>query len=321
MKLSRSALGLLSLPLFCGAVAFDAQAQNVTIYGVADLGITYRSNVKTWEEMSYITPRLGFRGREPLSEGYSAEFQLETKLTMDSPVNSAWGDRQAWVGLNGPLGQIRFGYTKDLYDDWADRIDPFGNNGLVGDYTTPVWRAGVVKSRIANDAQWHSPNWNGLRLGVQISLDECIASGCSTGWGARALYAIAGFEILAAYDAPVVTTPNAPQPTAWVVGGSYDFGVVKLSAAYDEGDLKADSRGKDKGTNKGTTVGLEGKLGTGVAKGVWGRLDNNLTGLAVNVFGIGYEYPLSKRTTLYTMMSRDTVVDITGVNGGITHRF
>jgi predicted porin len=273
------------------------------------------------EQMSYITPRLGFRGKEDLGGGLSAEFQLETKLAPDSPGSTSMGDRQAWVGLNGFFGQVRLGFTKDLYDDMSDRIDPFGNNGLVGDYTTPVWRVGVVKSRISNAVQWHSPNWQGLRVAAQAVLDECYSNNCDTGWAVRAIYASAGFEVLGSYNAPVVTTANAPQPTAWVIGASYRFEPVKISAAYNEGDLKTTSAGKDKGTNKGTTVGIEGQLGTGVAKGVWGRLDNDVSGLAVNVFGIGYEYPLSKRTTLYTMASRDTVVDVTGINGGITHRF
>lgn len=318
MKPTRLALCL--LPLAVAAGAANAQS-NVTLYGVLDLGIQYTTNPDVWAERSYITPRFGLRGSEALGGGWAIEFQIEQKLVPDSPEepgNPKFCDRQCWVGFSGKeLGQVRLGFTKDLFDDWADRIDPFGNNGMIGDYTTPVWRVGVIKSRVDNAIQWHSPDWAGLRLAAQVVMDECVASGCSTGWAVRARYNIAGFEFLGAYEEPVVTKANTVQPNAWFVGGSYDFKLAKFSIAYNEGDTKVAKTG----SNTGITVGLEGKLGTGTAKGVYGRLDNSVKGVTVDVYGLGYEYPLSKRTTLYAMVDRETVINTTGWNAGITHRF
>jgi predicted porin len=148
-------------------------------------------------------------------------------------------------------------------------------------------------------------------------MDECVASGCSTGWAVRARYNIAGFEFLGAYEEPVIAKANTVQPNAWFVGGSYDFQLAKFSISYNEGDTKVAKTG----SNTGITVGLEGKLGTGTAKGVYGRLDNSVKGVTVDVYGLGYEYPLSKRTTLYAMVDRETVINTTGWNAGITHRF
>jgi predicted porin len=318
MKPIRLAVCLLPLALVAGA----AHAQsNVTLYGVLDLGIQYTTNPGLWQERSYITPRVGIRGSEALGGGWNAEFQIEQKLGPDSPEptgNPAMCDRQCWVGFSGKeVGQVRLGFTKDLFDDWADRIDPFGNNGMIGDFTTPVWRVGVIKSRVNNAIQWHSPNWSGLRVAAQVVMDECVKDGCSTGWAARARYNIGEFEILGAYEETVITSPGTVQPNAWFVGGSYDFKLVKVSAAYNKGDTETTKNG----TNEGITVGLEGKLGTGTAKGVYGRLDNSVKGVTVEVYGIGYEYPLSKRTFVYAMVDRETVVNLTGWNAGISHRF
>ncbi len=315
MKPTRLTLALLSLPLLgLAGAALAQQGQTVTLYGVADLGMTYTNKPSLYQVMSNVTPRFGLRGSEDVGGGFRVEFQIEQEVKMDTS-GGAFADRQGWVGIAGVFGQVRLGRTKSLYDDLGDRLDPFQNNGLVGIYTTPVWRVDVAKSRISNGIQWHSPNWQGLRVAAQYAADE--VNGGKNGYGGRVIYTLAGFEFDAAYDAPAVTTANAPFPKAWVVGGSYRFEPVKFSIAYGEGDTKVATRG----VSKGTTVGVQGYVGAGTINAVYGRLDSEKQGLKVDVYGLGYEYALSKRTTLYTMASYDRVTTVSGINCGMTHRF
>lgn len=309
-KSLRSAL-IVSLACLSSA----ASAQNVSLYGLVDLGLT-KVTGGPWTMTNYNTSRWGLRGGEDLGGGLRAQFQLESEFKADTGAgDSALFNRQAWVGLSGGWGSLRAGRTKSLYDGLSDAIDPFGNNGLVGDYTTPVWRVDVAKSRISNSLQYSSPKVAGFRLGAQIVLSE--VSGAANGSGFSLVYDIENLELIAAFDRPVLAKRGDPKPDAWLVGGSYKLGPVKVSASRNVGDTDLASTGE----STGTTVGAEWSVAPGIVKAVYGRLTNNVKGRKTEVFGLGYEYAMSKRTTLYTMVAQERVKDVRGINAGIVHRF
>lgn len=128
MKISRIAVA--SLGLF----ATTAFAQSsVTLYGVADAGIEYLSNVPsaspggssqvrmTSGNMS--TSRWGMRGVEDLGGGLKAIFELESGISFDTGAqnnSSRLFDRGAFVGLSSKYGALTLGrQTTPLYDTCA----------------------------------------------------------------------------------------------------------------------------------------------------------------------------------------------------------
>src|SRR5258708_25807333 len=95
-----------------------AQAQSsVTLYGVADDGITYTNN--QGGHASYQTfsgglggSKFGLLGKEDLGGGTSAIFQLESGYDVNSGklgYNGRLFGRQSFVGLSGDDGSVRLG--------------------------------------------------------------------------------------------------------------------------------------------------------------------------------------------------------------------
>lgn len=134
MKISRIAIA--SFGLF----ATTAFAQSsVTLYGVADAGIEYLSNVPsassggssqvrmTSGNMS--TSRWGMRGVEDLGGGLKAIFELESGIAFDTGAQNNRArlfDRGAFVGLSSKYGQLTLGrQTTPLYDTTI-LFDPMG---------------------------------------------------------------------------------------------------------------------------------------------------------------------------------------------------
>ena len=88
-----------------------------------------------------------------------------------------------------------------------------------------------------------------------------------------------------------------------MVGGSYDFKVVKLFATYqDQNDNNNSATDHDGASNKVWSLGAampvfgNGKIHGSFARVVW---DKNGAGNS-NIWALGYSHALSKRTTLYT---------------------
>jgi predicted porin len=103
----------------------------------------------------------------------------------------------------------------------------------------------------------------------------------------------------------------------WAIGGSYDFKVVKVYANYFRAKANGDGRatGTDDGSDKKTTwslgVGVPvSSAGTVVAEYAqykdyyksYGK-DEDKAGKAVG-YSVGYRHNLSKRTSLYTYLTR-----------------
>lgn len=113
-----------------GAFTGTASAQtNVTIYGLLDAGIRYRDNGAadnntTWgvDSGQASSSRLGLRGTKDLGSSLSAIFTLESGLNLDdgtlgqgiagsanTPAMTRLFGRQAFVGLAGNFGAVKFG--------------------------------------------------------------------------------------------------------------------------------------------------------------------------------------------------------------------
>lgn len=119
------------------------------------------------EDGALLRSRLGFRGTEDLGGGLAAKFVLEggldgrTGATADATRNF---DRQSWVGLASPYGEVRIGRYNGVAFARGDYID----------FTTRTLGSIIntfgVPARYDNDFSYISPRVAGLLVEVHYSL-------------------------------------------------------------------------------------------------------------------------------------------------------
>jgi predicted porin len=132
------------LLIACGSCHL-AHGQNITFYGVLDVGVEHVTNVvagggltRVPSNTGTVPSRLGIRGSEDLGDGLNAVFTIEMGIAPDAGAfgqgGRAWG-RQSFVGLSGPWGTVALGrqYTMLFWSmEEADILGPnlYGSSSL-----------------------------------------------------------------------------------------------------------------------------------------------------------------------------------------------
>lgn len=315
--------------------AATAQAQsNVVVYGVVDLGLAKTSGSSIVERENQAS-RIGFKGTEDLGNGLKAIFNLESEFKADTGAQATANtlfDRQAWVGLTGNFGTVYLGRTKDLLDGTLARVDPFNTYGVIGKINEPVMRGGqspngpaaggsvVGASRVSNSVTYNSPTFSGFVISGQVVASEI--KDADSGYSVVATYDMGPASAHAGYQKKVQAVANAAaEPTLWLVGGGYKFGPAKVTFDYS----KADTDVAVNGEFKSFLIGLAYDIGGGAIKAsyVKQKQDSSLVSgkETAKAFGLGYDYPLSKRTAVYGYAGRDQFSDKSVYQLGMTHKF
>jgi GBP family porin len=196
MKKSLLALAVL------GAMASAAQAQtSVTLYGIVDGGVIYRSGLNAAGDSSWAfgsgieaTNRWGIRGSEDLGGGLSAIFGLENGFNLGNGVangnlGAAFGsvngqlfDRGANVGLKGSFGTVTLGrnWNPFVLSQVAVDSNNFSNFGSLNSLAcqqTTVTGGAVAGTNACLAAYWTSnsisyttPNFNGFSASALVGL-------------------------------------------------------------------------------------------------------------------------------------------------------
>ena len=304
MKKSLLALAVLT------AVTGAASAQSsVTIYGKVDLGLVLDSGSAAGKSIridSGVTggSRLGFKGVEDLGGGMKAAFQLETGFCADSAAggpnfctgsNSFMG-RQAHGDLTGSFGALSAGRQYSLGFNNLSTIDPFGT-GFAGQVNNIVDPSGI---RLNNSATYSTPSIGGVTASAEIAFGEETGNWqANRETGAGLTYAsgpaYVGFTF---YDVGNANGNGAARKN-YLLGGTYDFGVVKLHALVQKSTGPTSLDVLD--LMGGATVPLAG--GSLMASYIHHN-DRTLADKDANQIGVGYIYPLSKRTSVYTAFAR-----------------
>ncbi|WP_295540862.1 porin [uncultured Pseudacidovorax sp.] len=300
--------------------------------------------------------RLGFRGVEDLGGGLAASFWLEGALANDDGNASGFNfQRRSTVSLSGPFGEVRLGrdYKPTFWN--LTVFDPFGTNGagsalvqraIAGTTNVPGIESSNV--RASNSVGYFlPPNLGGFYgqamygFSEQLKYDNFLqgslnnASRTGRYWGGRFGYANGPLDVAVAYGEQVnasnftVGTNNLSKN--FNVGGSYDFGVVKLFAQYVNVKGEVDYSGNNQPLFNpdtkldGALLGVVVPVGAGQIKASYGhvkyRVDQNPLVFLANPFfqynapkadqlALGYVHNLSKRTALYA-----TVAYIKNKNG------
>ena len=346
MKLSKTTA--LVLCAFSGSLAFAAEpASNVALYGVLDTGVYahHASNGKTIVEMaSGITKgsRFGLEGQENLGNGYKVYFRLEQGFESDNgdakDADSAFY-RDRYMGVATPFGAFELGRTGALtagtHGGIVGGMSPFGITWKEGALTKVF--AGNVAARVNNMVKYESPELSGFKLYAQYSNgiddDDVVSSQKNRYIALGATYRYKNLRLIAAFDnlfyndsavktdAGVAAGKNLKDQRTYNIGGTYDFGDVRMYLGYQfgqniktprQGDADAiaaakydakDSKAAEGYDTNAVTLGTKIKLFGGELNGTLGyahaKRDYQDSKADVYQAMLGYKYPLSKRTYAY----------------------
>lgn len=371
---------LLAAALLAGFAGVAQAETSVTLYGIIDTGLGYNRisgaddlgipGVRSGSRFGMINgvqngSRWGLRGSEDLGDGLRAVFQLESGFDSGNGRSAQSGrlfGRQATVGLaSDSWGQLDFGRQTNIASKYFGSIDPFGAG--FGQANIGTGMSASNTQRYDNMVMYQTPSFSGFQFGVgySFSADDTKSGETSfyTADNTRAIttglrYVNGPLNVALTYDqlnaANQVRTDATPR--SYMVGGSYDFEVVKLALAYarttdgwfagpgvNGNSLASDISGvasnvfSDGFKANSYMLGLSAPIGGASSLfGSWQRVDpsnDRLTGddENMNIYSLGYTYDLSKRTNLYAYGSYATNyaflddVKSTAVGVGIRHRF
>ncbi len=273
--------------------------------------------------------RWGMSGTEDLGGGMAAIFNIVSGFNVDKGSSAQGGllfGRQAWAGLKGGFGQVSLGRHETImangpwaitggyanYDAWANTTanGGFGNAGSIA----------TDNVRKNDSVQYLSPNMGGFQAKLMWAPGEngvAGGRGPSTYWSLGLDYYNGPIGLTFAYERDkvlptvgaaatlfAVTFPasNAVASfgqTQWGLGASYDLGVVKLMGSIDRASLStADDRGY--------ALGLSAPLGPVSLDFEYAREKTTVAGTfasKASAINLRVNYPLSKRTKFYTLIS------------------
>ncbi|MGN6825940.1 porin [Paucibacter sp. M5-1] len=338
-------------PILLAALASTASAQSgVTLYGLVDLYIARMTGspggvnasnaaVKRLESGGMTTTRWGVRGTEDLGDGLSAGFELSSFLRVDTgqtgrsdAVGTVTADpfwsREASVNISHKqYGRVRLGnfstpmFTQSLATNAFLSSTAFSPINVVTFIGSPLTGGTGWTNQVAYD----SPNWGGFSIGASVSASE--------GQSGRNSAAYTSFEhdawkVSLAWQSvkrnPVTfadgTSPNNTK--SWQLAGSYDFKVLKVyahaGAIQNDGTETApvDVRYNIWDLSASVPMGRGSFLVAYANR----KTDDAVAPVAATAFGgnkkrevysVGYDYFISKRTDLYAVVMRDNTTTYT----------
>lgn len=351
-----------------GAFAGAASAASVTLYGLVDEAFDY-SYVKQGDQASQQTyglksgvsaaSRFGVKGMEELGNGYTVGFQLENGFKSDTGAMSTSNtlfDRVSSLYVTGPFGTLAAGRDGAL-DSGVGTVSYIYQYAAFGTGWAGVSSAGLLNfgyaDRANNTLTYITPDLNGLKVYAQYSFAADDQEKDHETDNSR--YAALGAQYKAgAFSTGIVVDQLMPKEVNGIdnddqfkvsYGASYDFGVAKVMglAQYTKHmsavSKNTDLLGKGNYLFKGDLTGWNLELGTtapvlgGTAYAQVNYLDvkDDDDSAKFNGYGIGlgYAYPLSKRTTVYTYAGwnqfKDKDADVKTKIGeaglGLSHKF
>ena len=317
-----------------GLVSAPAFAQsNVTIYGVADAGLAWGEHGD--QDFNGVLSgvlsgsRIGFKGTEDLGNGLKAVFTLEQGFSIDtgneSNASKAF-QRQAFVGLSGGFGTVSLGrqYAPG-YDFQYDAVvssiispqailsgAPLGGVAAIGDAAltinpgTPArWdnsiayngTFGAIRARAIYS---FGGNETGNDVtGVDADIDDMMGVGLEYANGPVKVGGVYHF-----LKDPFEVAGDTDDQQEWLLGGSYNFGVLTLAGSYQQA--------KNASYVDGLDVDLW-QLGVIVPVGAAGNVhlaygeakyDIDSDDAKSKSYTLAYTHALSKRTTAYVGYNR-----------------
>ena len=331
---------------------------HVTINGQLDIGVLKETGSDS-RMMRNHDNLLRYKGTEELGNGTQAVFNLEHRW--DSSDGARCSGNNAidrlhdtpgvdWQGAanvgvqNKEWGRVLLGRVSNVSGENYSKVDPFMFDGIAlsaGNMTV------LSSSQTPDSIRYDSPVWHGLRFNGSYSvgrskhINDYNKSYGNDGFVLGAVYEDPRFFLLADYE----RIQDSDKSWGWNVGAGYTVNDLTLTLGYHTHKVSRAVMYKlldENNTLKQNSVTAAAKYQSGphVFKFSynWAQLDSDgeYDGHS-NKYGLGYDYSLSKRTTLYAIFAyidnsdgkvgrlyntNGTESDsMTGINFGITHRF
>ena len=278
--------------------------------------------------------RVTFSATEKINGSTEAFMRLEMGVLTDQGTSSGTPDvnwifeRETVVGVRGEFGSLSFGrqYTPHFMSlpmneaagqSLGSAIGAFGIPGIVStngiglaDPNKPnVSGARLATTRMDNSILYSTPNFSGftgsfmMAFGEQKTTENGVdhhSNSRGNFYNAAARYvngAFSGNISLALWDNPVVANYTFENVWFGSLSAAYDFGPAKLHMNFVFRESK-DEMAPNLWT---TALGVSMPMGTGKFIVTGGYLHNTSVEHADGVsWGVRYDYPLSKRTFIYT---------------------
>lgn len=286
--------------------------------------------------------RFGFKGTEDLGNGLTVGFILENQFNSDDGSLSDsdhFFRREASLFLEGGFGKIamgRIGSINNGVSSWAQfgMLSAFGTSW---DYSAQMGTWAVGAGIWDNMIAYQTPTFAGFTVYAQYGMgsnnnenesssDRYYALGAKYANGPLNLYLAVDSINYQTADLTGVNADDIDDSLTVTFGGNYDFEVVKLFAGaqyYDEAKISTafgllDSTdynattyaGKFKGWSLGVSASIPaaggqvlvgaGYMDAEAADSQKAAKDDELTRWVVSA---GYDYPLSKRTNVYGILT------------------
>jgi predicted porin len=329
--------------LALGVSAGVAHAQSsVSFYGLAD---AFAGEVRgagasgsAWQVGSggMTTSYWGVSGSEELGNGLKAVFTLEDFYRINGGQTGSFDGqsffgRNAFVGLSGNFGELTLGRNTTPLFVSTLLFNPFGNSFVFSPvvlhtFLGSAMGAASVQSDTAIDDSvfYQSPDIGGLSGSALYSNAGVAGHAGQANYSANILYFAGPFSATVAVQSLHTASlflNGATEQTAWMAGGAYRLGPVKLYAQYERVD-----------NNNGLTddtiqAGASAQIGTGSVLASWAGTRRRPTDggdIRWSTVALGYDYPLSKRTDVYAAWRYDTMTSESSGNSlgaGIRMRF
>ena len=335
-------------------VAPLAAAAETTLYGRLDTALVYgdddtkgasgSGNTDSAWDIDTGTTRIGVKGSEDLGNGLSAIFQAEWEFTSSEHANSSGSlgsgleTRLAYGGLSGGFGTVAIGRQWTPYYGAVNKTDIFNNPG--GSRVTASEIGNIANangnslgpSRVGNALAYVTPNFNGFVGKLALVIDRGIGQLESDG--------VDAYNPSLQYDnGPISIGASALEwdgdvagvNDVWGVAGSYNFGMFKLIAQYEDRDETQvlSGPGPDDGADE-WSVAAEANFGNNTIRALYSNVDYD-KGNARNemdVWAVGFQHNFSARTRVYAEYAANNVdnrsgsdVDMDQFSLGLRHDF
>ena len=315
--MKKSLLALAVLGAFAGAASAQS---SVTIWGVVDLSLNDVKNgdshTQTMQSNQLNSNRLGFRGIEDLGGGMKAGFWLEAGMANENGTvggsnglaqassGSTLFNRRSTVSLFSPMGEVRLGrdYDPSFWNTVFDDVDGANGTGQGLNLISGLGSGALTIARDNNSIGYFLPsNLGGVYGQAMVAPAQGVTG--QKYYGGRLGWSAGPVDINAAYGD--TKTAVSSDFKMWNVGGSYDFGFLKLYGYYNNNTFQNLKQGV-------YDVSVSVPMGQGELRAVYAH--ENASGTTAsgvdtnpndaNLYSVEYVYNLSKRTALYTTASR-----------------
>ncbi|MGE4370529.1 MAG: porin [Burkholderiaceae bacterium] len=383
---------LLAAALMAGFAGVAQAETSVTLYGILDGGIAYEQikgkasynpNATTSFKSSrtgltngvQFGSRWGLKGQEDLGNGLRAIFVLESGYDQNTGNSGQGGrlfGRQATLGLaSDSWGTFEMGRKVNIASQYlAGVVSPFGASFSQANAGAVFTQANTL--RLDNQLQYQTPNFSGFQFGLGYSFNASGAQNrdleingnkperntrvFTTGvrYSGGPLAAALTYDQFTSADT-AVSSPDT-NVSAWALGLSYNFEVVKVFAgfgqtrdgffqtqAYNNWGGESNSNGIAGAMTaveglkfNSYSLGLSAPVGNGTIMAGWMMADprSNPDNWAVGneldkqqTYSLGYTYNFSKRTSMYAIGSYAKHVNFlpdaksTLIGVGLVHKF